>query len=86
MIPLYAFLQGDTLGLLILAEEEETVASLARKVVAAATVRVAPPKGDLVVMRDDRALDARVTVTAAGLEALDRIDVLPAPGLSGSGV
>ena len=30
-IPLYGFLQGDTVGLLILADEGETVQTLARK-------------------------------------------------------
>jgi hypothetical protein len=30
-VPLYGFLQGDTVGLLILAEEAETLQALARK-------------------------------------------------------
>jgi hypothetical protein len=31
MIPLYGFLEGDTIGLLILAEEGDTIAALAQK-------------------------------------------------------
>ena len=41
MIPLYGFLAGDTLGLLILAEEDDTMAELATKLQQAAFVRVA---------------------------------------------
>jgi len=40
-IPLYGFLEGDTLGLLMLAEEGETVLQLARKLQQAASLRVA---------------------------------------------
>ena len=40
-MPLYGFLQGDTLGLLILAEEGDTVEALARKLQDAASLRVA---------------------------------------------
>jgi len=41
VIPLYGFLEGDTLGLLVLAEEDETVLELARKLQNAANLRVA---------------------------------------------
>ena len=75
MIPLYGFLQGDTLGLLVLAEPEETVASLADKTLAAASVRVAPfPTAR--VLFGGKFLDPRVTVGASGLTALDRFDVV----------
>jgi len=40
-IPLYGFLEGDTLGLLMLAEEGETVLQLAQKLQQAASLRVA---------------------------------------------
>lgn len=40
-IPLYGFLQGDTVGLLILAEEADTLHTLARKLQDAASLRVA---------------------------------------------
>ena len=39
-IPVYGFLEGDTLGLLVLAEEGETVLELARKLQDAASIRV----------------------------------------------
>ena len=41
-IPLYGFLEGDTVGLLVLAEEGETILELARKLQDAASIRVAP--------------------------------------------
>jgi hypothetical protein len=40
-IPLYGFLQGDTVGLLILAEKDDTLQSLAQKLQEGASLRVA---------------------------------------------
>jgi Toluene-4-monooxygenase system protein B (TmoB) len=74
-IPLYGFLEGDTLGLLVLAEEDETVLELARKLQDAANIRVAHKEGiDLVY--DGKAVDPALTVAQAGLQALDRFDVV----------
>jgi len=74
-IPLYGFLQGDTLGLLILAEEGETILELARKLQDAASIRVArEDKIDFVY--DGKAIDPGLTVAQAGLQALDRFDVI----------
>jgi len=74
LIPLYGFLEGDTIGLLILADPEETIAELARKLEASAAVRVAP-RARLAVHVGERELDPRLTVAGAGLAALDRFDV-----------
>ena len=74
-IPVYGFLEGDTLGLLLLAEEEETVMELARRLQDAASIRVARnDKIDLVY--NGKAIDPRLTVAQAGLQALDRFDVI----------
>jgi hypothetical protein len=73
-IPLYGFLEGDTLGLLILAEEGDTLQALARKLQDAASIRVArADKIDFVY--NGKAIDPGLTVTQAGLQALDRFDV-----------
>jgi hypothetical protein len=73
-IPLYGFLEGDTLGLLVLAEEGETLLELARKLQDAASIRVARnDKIDFVY--DGKAMDPDLTVAQAGLQALDRFDV-----------
>jgi hypothetical protein len=74
-IPLYGFLEGDTLGLLLLAEEGETVLELARKLQDAASVRVARnDKIDLIY--NGNAIDPGLTVAQAGLQPLDRFDVI----------
>ena len=74
MIPLYGFLRGDTLGLLILAYESETVAELAQKLARSARLRVAPLAHPRVIHRG-RALEPSLEVRAVGFSALDRFDV-----------
>ncbi len=74
MIPLYGFLQGDSLGLLILAREDDTMARLAERLASAAELRVAPLQAPCVVVAG-RTLDPEMTVAAAGLTALDKFEV-----------
>ena len=74
LVPLYAFLAGDTLGLLVLMQDHETVADLATRLVRAAAPRVAPVLPATVYHRG-RKLDPGATVAQAGLRALDRVDV-----------
>jgi hypothetical protein len=74
MIPLYGFLEGDTLGLLVLAGEQDTAAELARKLQEAASLRVARAERVHVWARGAR-LAGNVSIAAAGLQALDRFDV-----------
>jgi hypothetical protein len=74
-IPLYGFLEGDTVGLLVLAEEGETILELSRKLQDAASIRVVRHENiDLVY--GGKAIDPAITVTEAGLQALDRFDVI----------
>ena len=77
MIPLYGFLRGDTIGLIVLAEESDTMDDLANKLMAAASVRVRPRARGRVVFKD-REVPPGETVSSAGMTALDRIDVAPA--------
>lgn len=74
-IPLYGFLQGDTVGLLILAEEGDTLQALARKLQDAASLRVAATD-HIQVVYNDKIMDPAITVSQAGLQALDRFDVI----------
>lgn len=74
-IPLYGFLEGDTLGLLMLAEEGETVLELARKLQDAASIRVTR-KDKIDLVYDGKTIDPGLTVAQAGLQALDRFDVI----------
>jgi hypothetical protein len=74
-IPLYGFLEGDTVGLLILADDGDTLEALAGKLQAAASLRVATRDAVRVVHKDET-MDPKMTVAQAGWEALDRFDVL----------
>ena len=74
-IPLYGFLEGDTLGLLMLAEEGETVLELARKLQDAASLRVAR-KDKIDFVYNGKTIDPGLTVAQAGLQALDRFEVI----------
>jgi hypothetical protein len=74
-IPLYGFLQGDTVGLLILAEEAETLQALARKLQDAASLRV-ERRNNIQVVYNEKTMDPAMTVAQAGFEALDRFDVI----------
>ena len=73
-IPLYGFLQGDTVGLLILADDGDTLEVLAQKLQVAASLRVAP-RHRVRVVCNDKTMDPTMTVVQAGLQALDRFDV-----------
>jgi Toluene-4-monooxygenase system protein B (TmoB) len=74
-IPLYGFLQGDTVGLLILADEGDTLESLAQKLQDAASLRVAH-RDRVQVIYNDKAMDRAITIAQAGFQALDRFDVI----------
>ena len=74
-VPLYGFLQGDVVGLLILADDGETLEALARKLQAAASLRVAR-REQVRVVYNDKTMDLTMTVAQAGFQALDRFDVL----------
>ena len=76
LVPLYGFLKGDSMGLLVLVHDTDPVAEIARKLQQAAAVRVLP-KQRASVQHAGRRLAPELTVAAAGLSALDRVDVIP---------
>lgn len=76
LVPLFGFVRGDTLGLLVLVRTNDTVATLAATLQQAAQVRVAPIER-AVVLAGGRRLDPESTVAAAGLTALERVDLIP---------
>ena len=78
LVPLYGFLHGDTLGLLVLVHDHETVADVAARLQESAAVRV-PPRARVRVVWRGRALPPESTVAQAGLTALERVDVVPDP-------
>lgn len=75
LVPLYGFLQGDTLGLVVLVHDSDRVRDIASRLQRAAAVRVAPREG-MVVVVDGRTLDLDLTIAQAGLAPLDRVDVV----------
>jgi hypothetical protein len=75
MIPLYGFLEGDTMGLLILTPPDATLAELADRLQESSSLRVAPLAAVRLLVRGQE-MDPRLTVSAAGLGALDRFDVV----------
>jgi len=79
LVPLYGFVQGDTLGLLVLVRANDTVAMLADSLQQAAEVRVAP-RPRAAVFAAGRKLDPESTVAAAGLTPLERVDLVPEEG------
>ena len=56
MIPLYGFLEGDTIGLLVLAEADDSIAEVARKLQTAARLRAAID-GPVTVIQDGKPVD-----------------------------
>lgn len=83
LVPLYGFLKGDSLGLVVLVQHDDPVRRIASTLMQAASMRVVPG-ADAAVIFDGRVLDPDVTVTQAGLTALDRVDVHPSSSSSSS--
>jgi len=76
LVPIYGFVRGDTIGLVALVHDHQTVADLAATLQQAAAVRVAP-RARAKVYFERRLLDPKSTIADAGLAALDRVDVVP---------
>jgi hypothetical protein len=74
-IPLYVFVRGDTLGLVVLAPIQESVNQLALRLARAAAPRVAL-EGALRVLHRGRVLQGELTLEQAGVAPLDRVDLL----------
>jgi hypothetical protein len=82
--PLYGFLEGDTIGLLILADEFESVRSLAGKLRDAASLRVNGSSRTEVVYQGI-VVDPDSTLARAGFKPLQRFDLRTSHGFSESG-
>jgi len=73
-IPLYCFVRGDTLGLVVLANEVESIDELSLRLARAAAPRVTLA-GPLRVWHRGRVLQGELTLGQAGVSALDRVDL-----------
>jgi len=75
LVPLYGFVQGDTMGVLVLAHDDMSVAEVTRKLVEATSLRAGTQHDGFALFARGRRLDARQTVAECHLTALDRIDL-----------
>jgi Toluene-4-monooxygenase system protein B (TmoB) len=79
LVPLYGFLQGDTLGLVVLVHDHQRVRDIASVLQQAATCRVAP-RGKVDVLFRGQRLEPDATIAQVGLSPLDRVDVVGVGG------
>lgn len=76
MIPIYGFLQGDTIGLLVFAYPQETVHDLINKLQKSAAIRV-KPREHMQLLYKGQALKRSMTVQEMGVQPLDHFFVVP---------
>lgn len=74
-VPLYVFVRGDTLGLVVLAREDENVDALALRLSRAAAPRV-KLAGKLAVLHRGKRLRGHLSLGEAGIRPLDRVDLI----------
>ncbi len=74
MKPVFGFLQGDTIGLLILAETDMTMADITARLQRMAQARVPIAAGYHVFFHGKQLAD-ELTLAESGIQPLDRIDV-----------
>jgi hypothetical protein len=74
-VPIYGFLSGDSLGLVVLVHEYDPVEAIGLRLQEAASVRVASTR-HFEVHHGGRMLDPQETVSQAGIGPLDRVDVV----------
>lgn len=80
-LPIYGFVEGDTVGVLIVVEEAESVQSLARKLRDAVSLRV-ETNGEMEVVYRGAVLDPATTLREVQLAPLQRVDLRRKYGVS----
>jgi hypothetical protein len=71
LVPLYGFLKGDTVGLLVLVQDSDPVREIGRSLQEAASMRIAPrPDADVYYL--GARLDPALTVREAGLDVVPK--------------
>jgi hypothetical protein len=74
LIPLYGFVEGDTIGLLVLSHHDMSIEAVAEKLRGSARLRVDSDRA-AELRFEGRALSPERTVAECGLRALDRVDL-----------
>jgi toluene monooxygenase system protein A len=85
VMPLYGFVEGDSMGVVVLIRPDETARDLAQRLKDAVAVRVAP-RGEASVMFRGEVLDPTATLRSEGIGPLDRVDLVwrrSPPGTAG---
>jgi hypothetical protein len=76
MVPLRGFVEGDSMGLLVFAHQDMPLSEVIRRLLISASVRVDVGDDAGWELRSNGvALPGATTVAAAGLTALDRVDL-----------
>lgn len=75
LVPLYGFVEGDTMGLLVLAHHDMDMRQVAKLLGDSARVRVAPSAQAWELHVRGRAVNEALTVAELGLDPLARIDL-----------
>jgi hypothetical protein len=75
VLPLYGFVQGDTMGVVVLGRLDGTVAELGANLLRAVGVRV-DRRGSYQLRAGARRLDPVAVLRTAAMEPLDRIDLV----------
>ena len=79
LVPLYGFVEGDTIGVIVLAHDDDPISRVIARLQHSARCRVARFEHAR-AYHAGRELDPEQTVAEAGLSALERIDVRSAGG------
>jgi hypothetical protein len=74
LVPIYGFVQGDSMGVVVLVHDTDTVDVLAQTLAQACEMRVAPIPGAR-VFKGGEPLDGSLTLAEAGMDALTRVDL-----------
>jgi hypothetical protein len=75
VLPLYAFVQGDTLGVVVLGRLDGTVRDLGENLLRATSVRVRR-RGPFRIMSGERPLELEAPLRTLGMKLLDRVDLV----------
>jgi hypothetical protein len=75
VMPLYGFVQGDTMGVIVLGRLDGTVRDLGENLLRATSVRVKRRNG-FAIMFGDRRLEPAALLRTLGMQPLDRVDLL----------
>jgi hypothetical protein len=81
VLPLYGFVQGDTMGVVVLGRLDGTVAELGTNLLRAVGVRL-ERRGPYELRAGARRLDPDATLRTQEMEPLDRIDLVWDEGAS----